>query len=51
MEYIIFTIEVFFIETVIMFGAFSLATYFDKEITHFFDSYTDFLQSLRNKKD
>jgi hypothetical protein len=51
MEYIIFTIEVFLIEAIIMFGTFSLVTYFDKEITHFVDSYTDFLQSLRNKKD
>lgn len=51
MEYIIFAIEVFLIEAIVMFIAFSLATYFDKEISHFIDSYTDFLQSLRNKKD
>lgn len=51
MEYIIFAIEVFLIEAIVMFIVFSLATYFDKEITHFIDSYTDFLQSLRNKKD
>ncbi|MEE3350572.1 MAG: hypothetical protein VZR09_11115 [Candidatus Gastranaerophilaceae bacterium] len=51
MEYIIFVIEVCLIEAIVMFGAFSLVTYFDKEITHFVDSYTDFLQSLRNKKD
>ena len=51
MELFTFTIIVFIIEASTMFIAFSLFTYFDKEITHFFDSYTDFLQSLRNKKD
>lgn len=49
MEYIIFAIKFFLIEASVMFGTFSLMTYFDKEITHFLDSYIDFLQSLRKK--
>ena len=51
MELLTFTIIVFIIVASTMFIAFSLFTYFDDEITHFVDSYTDFLQSLRNKKD
>ena len=39
MEYIIFAIKVALIETIVMFGMCSLVTYFDKEITHFVDSF------------
>ena len=51
MELLIFTTIVFIIEASTMFIAFSLFTYFDDEITHFVESYTNFLHSLKSKKD
>ena len=51
MELFTFTIIVFIIEASTMFIAFSLFTYFDDEITHFIESYINFLHSLKSKKD